>query len=284
MKSFIKGILTIWIAILLIVFGVVSSMKSVIIDATDMMMKDELKTNIIAAIENLANKDIPENVIQKVENEIDNNPIIKKLLSRYYDVIMDVLSSKETNVQLDVAKELEALIDMGEEVLGNYGFTLTDQEKQEILSAVSSSEINDLINDSINELKIDLSSDEQMIIDGYIFLTSMTFKVILIVLIAIALLLIALLNKNFYSWLSNFGIAAIITGILMGILLPMLVTEILASLETDSSIPISTASYSTYGYTLIILGIVSIAVKIVISNIQKKKMNDKIEVSESLEG
>ena len=284
MKSFIKGILTIWITLLLIVLGIVSSMKSILIDTTDMIIKDELKTSIVEVIEEYANGSIPDDVIQKVEKEIDNNPTIKKLMNQCYDVIIDVLSSKESSVEIDVTKELETLIDKGEEILKDYGITFTEEEKQELLSIVSSSEINTLVNESIDELKNDIDDDVKMVIDIYIFLTSITFKVILIVLIAIALLLIALLNKNFYSWLSNLGTASMIVGILFGVILPALVKEILVSLETDSSITIPTGFLNTYGYILIAVGIISIVANIVISNIQKKKMNDKVEVSEPLEG
>ncbi len=270
MKSFIRGILTIWIVILLIVFGLVSSMKAILIETADGIIKKELKTNIVKVIKGDSSEKIQDDVIRKVEKEIDRNPNIKKVVNNYYDRILDVLSSKEANVTIDVAKELETLIDNGEEVLKDYGVTLTPNEKKELLSVVSSSAINDMVNDAITEIKRDMGSDMKRIIDAYTFLTSMTFKAILVGLIAVALLFIALLKKNLYGWLSNFGIASAITGILIGVVLPMIVTQVLTDLASESVITISTGFLNTYGYTLIALGIVSIVAERIIATKNKK--------------
>lgn len=271
MKSFIRGILTVWIVILLIVFGLVSSMKSILIDMTDGIIKTELKTNIVNVIENYANESISDDVIQEIENEIEKNPNIKKVMNQYYDKIMDVLSSKESNIEIDVVSELEKLIDDSEEVLKDYGVTLTEEEKQELLSVVSSSEVNTIVNDSINEIKDNLSSEITMVIDIYSFITSMAFKVILVVLIVVALLLIALLHKDFYSWLFNFGIASVITGTLILAILSIITTQILDNLLAESNLTISTTPLNTYSYILIILGVISIIGKIVITKKVRKE-------------
>lgn len=269
MKSFVRGILTIWIVILLIVFGIVSSTKSILIDMTDGIIKTELKTNIVNVIEDYSNENISEDVIQEIEKEIEKNPNIKKIMNQYYDKILDVFSSKESNIEIDVAHELEKLIDDSEEVLKDYGVTLTEEQKQELLSVVSSSEVNTIVNDSINEIKGSLSSEVTMVIDVYSFVTSITFKVILVVLIAVALLLISLLHKNFYGWLSNFGIASIITSIIL-VGLSFVVTQIIDNILVESNITISTTPLNIYSYTLIILGIISIIVKMVIAKKVKK--------------
>lgn len=271
MKSFIRGILTVWVVILLILFVFVNSTKAILMDTTDGIIKKELKTNIVEVIVYHSEEKIPEDVIKDVEKEIDNNLNIKELMDNYYDNILDVLSSKESSVNIDSAKELEALINDGEEVLKDHGITLTQDEKDELLSVVSSDEVNDLVNDAISEIKSDMSIDIKKMIDAYIFLTSITFKVILAALIAAALVFIALLKKNFYGWLLNFGTASVITGILMGVIFPIVITQIITYLASDSSIIISTKTLNTYGYTLIILGLVSIVIERMIAAKNKKK-------------
>lgn len=271
MKSFIRGILTVWVVILLILFVFVSSTKAILMDTTDGIIKKELKTNIVEVIVYHSEGKIPEDVIKDVEKEIDNNPNVKGLMDNYYDNILDVLSSKESSVNIDSAKELEALINDGEEVLKDHGITLTQDEKDELLSVVSSDGVNDLVNHAISEIKSDMSIDTKKIIDAYIFLTSITFKVILAALIAAALVFIALLKKNFYGWLLNFGTASVITGILMGVILPIVITQIITNLASDSGITISTKTLNTYSYTLIILGLVSIVIERMIAAKNMKK-------------
>ena len=274
MKGFLKGLLTTWITILLIVLGIVSSIKGMLINITDEVVKTELKSNIVDIVEDFADSKIPSEAIEQLEKEIESNPTIKNLMNKYYDKVLDVLSSNKANIQIDVAKELESLIDDSEEILKDYGVTLTKEEKQELLSVISSSELNTIVNNSISEIKDNLSDDVKAAIDTYAFATGIIAKVILVGLIAVALLLISLLNKNFYGWLLNFGIASIIAGTLVGILLPIFINLIVTMLLSEINLVISTMPLTIYGCVLLALGIISIVVEVIISKKVKKKAKE----------
>ena len=239
MKGFIRGLLTIFIMISLIIFGLVNSIKEVMVDATEKTVKREIKTGVLDIVENYVQdtESVSEEVISKVEEEIDKNPNIKKLMDDYYDKIM--------------------------------------------LSVVSSSEVNTIVNDAIVDVKNNMSSDVKAVINTYAFLISGTFKIVLVAMVVVSLVFIALLKKSFYRWLTNLGIASLVSGVVVGVILPMIISVIIEGVASDGGLEVSTSSLNTYGYGLIILGVVAIIGNIIISKIENKRnMSDKeVEVA-----
>lgn len=270
MKSFFRGLLTIWIIILLVILGIVLSLKNMLVNTADEIIKKEVTNTIVDEIENYTNKRIPEEVINEVEDTIENNKEIKEIVNTYFDEMIDILSNKEDNTEIDVAEELNNLIDDGEKILNKNNITIPEEEKQKLLSIASSEEVNDLINSTITEAKQSMNSEILIALDIYNFLTDPSTKLIIIALIIISLLFIALLKKSAYLWLSNFAVASILSGIFVGILVPILIDSILKAIASEVKFSISTNSLTTYGYTLIILGVISIIIKALISMILKR--------------
>lgn len=277
MKSFLRAILTIWITILLMALGVVFSLKGIIIDTADSLIKKKITNNVIDVIEKSNNEAIPEDVKKKVEDTIENNKEVKKIVNTYFDKMIDILGDKESEIKIDVAAELNELIDDGEKILNDNGITLSEKDKQELLSVVSSVEVNDAVNKSIVEIKENMDGDVKLVLDAYNFLTGPTLKVIIIALIGVALVLIALLSKSLYRWLSNFASAAIISGLGVGVLLPFIVDTLSNNFAKENEVFISVDSLSKYGYILIALGIIAFILKIVISAILKRDKKPKVE-------
>lgn len=271
MKGFLRALLTIWMTLLLITLGLVLSLKGILIDTADTIIKKEISNKVVDEIKNYKSEEIPEEVINQVKDTIDNNKEIKKLMDTYYDKVIDILVN-ESNEKIDVSNDLNTIIDEGEKILNDNGIAITKEEKDQLLSMVSTDEVNNMVNDTIVEVKENLTGETKVVLDTYKFLMSNTFKIILITLLVVALLLIALLKKSFHKWLSNLGIASIVTGIVVGILLPILINTILSSVETDG-IEISTTSLNTYGYILIALGVLSIILNVVISKVVIKNNN-----------
>lgn len=279
MKGFMRGILTIFITIMLICFAIVNSMKEVLIDTTDKIVKKEIKTSVLELVETYVseNDNVDDDVLSKVEREVDNNSDIKKLMDKYYDKIFNILSGSEEIIEIDATKEIENLIADSEKILKDYGISLTEEDKKELLSVVSSDEVNKIVNDAIVEVKSNMSSDVMTLINTYSFLTSPIFKVILIVLVVVSLLFIALLKKSFFGWLANFGISSIVAGITVGIILPMLVKVITDGIKTYGNLDISISILNIYGYIFIIIGILSIVTKVIISKVQKNLADGVVE-------
>ena len=270
MKGFLRGILTVFITVLLMIFTLLLSVKGIIIDTADTMMKKELTENIVNTIVD-SSSDISDEVIDEVKDTIENNPEIKKMMDKYFDQAIDILSSDDSTGRIDVSKELSGLIDEGEKILNNHGITMTEEQKEELNSIASSDEINNLVNDTIQEVKEDLPSSTRGILKTYKSLTSGSMKVGVIVLIIVSLVLIALLKKSYYKWLSNFGGALLVSGIIIGVVFPLLFNTLLSIVEAEEDLGISVSSLNTNGYILIFLGIVSIVLNMVIPKFITKK-------------
>lgn len=287
MKSFIRGILTTWIVMLLIILGLVSSIKGILIDTVDSVIKEELKTKVVSVIEEYSEDAIPEDAIKAIEKEIYENQELKNLMDKYLDKFVKAISDDEGSLNIDVAQELESLIDKHEETLKEHGIDITDEQKEELLSLVSSSGVNEFINDAFDELKDSMGDELKTIVDGYNFITGDTIKLIIVGLIVVALLFIALLKKSYYGWLSNLGSSTLTVGILFGLLLPYAVDYVTKSLPEGANIPISFDALYTYGQILLVIGGLSLVVHIVLTVIKKRRAKeiivDKSKIDEEKE-
>lgn len=267
MKKLLIGILTLLMFIALVCLGLVFNVKSLIVDTIDVALKKEITNEIVDYIGDNTNYN-KEEVKKSIDKVLNENESIKKTVNTYMDKFMDIMNDKKVE-NIDLSKELESIINDSEPILKEYGITISEKEKQEILEVASNEEINKAFNETITEIKTDMPREAKIVLDIFNFITSTTFKLILIGSIALLLVLIACLKKNYYKWLSNFGGSLILSGIIIGVFIPIAIDTI--SKELEDGIMISYSSFSTYGYISIGIGIVAIIINIVISKIIKNK-------------
>lgn len=276
MKKFFKGflsvILTVWLMILLTLFGLIMSFKGILTGTVDKIVKEEIKSNIGDAIQEIkreSNENIPNDLIEKIEDTIDNNTEIKNLMDTYMDRVVNILLDDD-NSEIDISIDLNNIIDSGEAILKEYDIVITPKDKDKIMNEISTDGVNRLLNDTIKETKEEMDPEVKEALNIYRTLTSKMSKVILVSLILITLLLITLLKGNFYKWLSNLATSSIIVGVLFGSLMPLLIDILNKDMSSEERIDISLDSLQLYGYVLIGLGILAIIVEIVVSLIKKK--------------
>ena len=267
MKKFLISILTLIITLALIVLGLTFNLKSMIIDTTDIILKKEITNQITDYLADNTdyNKEDIKKSIDKVLNE---NELIKKTVNTYMDKFINVLNDKEVT-DIDLSQELESIINDSEPILKEYGITISEEDKKELLNEVSGEEINKTFNESVMEFKKEMTSEDKTILNIFNFITSTSFKLMLIGGVIVLLILIALLKKSFYKWLSNFGMSLIFSGIVLGILIPLLMDTIIK--EIGEEFIISYSSFSTYGYVSIGIGVILIVINILIPKIINKK-------------
>jgi len=176
MKGFLRGILTVLMTVLLMVFTLFISVKGIIIDTADTMMKKELTDNVVNTIVENSTSDISNEVIDEVKDTIERNPEIKQMMDKYFDQAIDILSSNDSTEKIDVSKELNGIINEGEKILNNHGITMTEEQKEELNSIASSDEINHLVNDTIQEVKEDLPSSTKGMLKTYKSFTNSSGK------------------------------------------------------------------------------------------------------------
>lgn len=273
MKRFLRGLLTVCLVGLLVVFGIVLTMKEVLVGTTEHIVKQELKKNVVTFVSQYEGQgSFSSDAIKKFEDQIENNQTIKKVINTYYDQIIDILSHNEVKVQIDLSQEMDSLIEDGEQLLKEYGIAITEEQKQELLSLVSSDTINAFVNDTITDIKTNLNDDTKAVIDSYTFVTSNTFKIMLCSFMLLAVVFLAVLTKSYYRWLSYFGVASIVSGVIVGILFPLLASVIESMIE-EYGFVISMTSISTYGYVLIGLGILSCVISSIVTKRASKIAN-----------
>jgi len=272
MRKILTFILTLFLTIFLVLFGFVISAKDILVNTTEVLIKNEIKTNFVNTIEQYTETKIPIETIDKIEKEITNNQTIKKIIDDNYDEVIKVLSNKDAKIDIKVSDYLNDLIEENKRILEENNIIITEEAKKEILAIADSKEVNTLINDTINEIRNDLDEQVFVVINTYSFLTSNTFKLIMIALIVIDLILIALLKKSPYKWLSNLASSSIITGLLLAIILPIIIDKLLALLELGNKITISINMLKNYGFIVLAISIIAIITDIVISKLNKKNL------------
>lgn len=272
MKKILIRLLTIWIILLLFIFGIILNMKVVLLNTMNQLIKKELENNIINIIkqENLEEEN---QIKEELKKSFENNDSIKNIMNAYLDTIVDMINN-DTKPNINIKSDVENLIETSQNILQEYGITLTEEEKNEILSVVSSNEINDLLNEEITNIKKDIPKEIKTFFKVYEILTSTTFKICIGVLLVVSLLFIGLLKKSYYKWLSNLGEASLITGLFLAILFPICLNYIVMQLTIENAITIPIISIKNYGYACFAFGIIEIILTIVISKIAMKKITE----------
>lgn len=269
MKKFLIGILTVLMTLSFIVLGINLKLEGIITENIEEIIKEEITNEFIDQV--AKNKDINKEKLEKELTEVlEKNDAIKKTLNQSIDMVLDILSDKEIK-EFDLTNELEEVIKSSEEVLKEYGITLKEAEKENILKLASSEEVKNIMNDSIKEIKEKTPTEVKTFVNVFNFIRSAKLTIILITTIALSILFIALLKKSYYKWLANASESMLISGILFGVLMPLLVNVINKELEGSNSFVISTNTVTTYGFILIGFGLLTMVLNIVLSKQFNKK-------------
>lgn len=264
MKKFLIGLLTILLTLVFIVLGISLTIEKTITENISEVVKEEVTTEIVNEVAKNANVD-KEQVKKELNELIEKNEVLKKTLEESLDKAVDMLSGKEVE-DLNFTKELEDVINNSEEVLKDYGITISKKEKQKLLDMVNNDELNSELQQTIKEAQESMPESVKIAIDAFSFIRSTTCKVILIISIIIILLCIALLKKSYFKWLSNLGVVTLICGIFYSFVVSFFIDIVSKEFALNSkNIVLSVGSMSAYGYSLIGIGIVSLVLNIILS-------------------
>lgn len=265
MKKFLIGLLMIIMTLAFIALGISFTVEKTITENIGAVIKEEITKEIVKEVAIKTNVD-KEEVKKGLTKVLEKNKDLQKTLEGSLDKAMDILSGKDVE-DLDISKELENIINNSEDVLKEYGITITKEEKQELLDMVNSEEINQEFQNVVKEVQEEIPASAKTAIDAFNFLRSATFKSILIVSIVVILLCIALLKKSYYKWLGNLSEATIVSGIFYSIVVPLFINVVNSDIASEHNIMLSSASMNRYGYVLLGIGIVSLILTIVFSKI-----------------
>jgi len=135
MKKLLISLLTIFITIGLILLGVSLNLKRTISNVTSTIIKEEVTNTMTTYLENNTSVD-KEEIKKGVDKVLNSNDTLKKTIDNYYDEIINVLGNKDAK-GINVASELETLIDNSEEILKEYGVTISKQDKEKLMEIIN---------------------------------------------------------------------------------------------------------------------------------------------------
>jgi hypothetical protein len=275
MKKFLTCILTLWLISLIFLVGLTLNIKSIVLESTDIIIKDEITESLIDLIENEVDVD-KEKIKKEINETLKENKNIRNLTETVYDKFLDTINGKTNQTKIDLTKELDSLINEGEIILNKYGITITEESKEEIKTIINSDEIQKFFNETLDEINEEMTEETKNNIKIFTYVTSTSFKLLITIFIIIAIVLIGILKKSYYKWLSNLGISLITTGIIFALL-----STLILSIITEE-IPGINPSFgiNTFIITTIIMGIIMIITNIILTKYLKNNEENKIITEE----
>ena len=207
--------------------------------------------------------------------------------------IKEVLESKEANEFIDdyINKTLDGIVDtsslsdinMGDDLLTfikenksrleeEIGASIPMDKVEELLQSDSYKKLESSYRESVKEVSYSVPESQKKLIKLYNFILSVKFKIIVSILMIIILILMALLEKSLYKWLKYLGVAAILSGVFIGIMI--VIARIGVDYITESTsynINFSFDHMLVCGAATFIIGIVIYIIYKIGDNISRKK-------------
>ena len=267
MKRFLLVLLSFLISVIILALCVSYGIKSVVVNIiSDNIIKGEITSNVIEEIKDTYSN-VSYDLLEEIEINTKNSDEVNKITQKYLDGILDSLSGKGEIEVPNTKEELLTIIEDNEKILEENGIDFTNEQKDHITSElVESGVIDEVYKKLSNELKDNMSDDEEKLVSTYVFIQSNTFRMICFSSIFILLLIIALLKRSFYRWSVNLGISLVISGLLIILLLPIMVNglgDIFASKLMGQDLSININNIVNYGYVCVMLSALFIIIYII---------------------
>ena len=267
MKRFLLVLLSFLISVIILALCVSYGIKSVVVNIiSDNIIKGEITSNVIEEIKDTYSN-VSYDLLEEIEINTKNSDEVNKITQKYLDGILDSLSGKGEIEVPNTKEELLTIIEDNEKILEENGIDFTDEQKDHITNElVESGVIDEVYKKLSDELKDNMSDDEEKLVSTYVFIQSNTFRMLCFSSIFILLLIIALLKRSFYRWSVNLGISLVISGLLIILLLPIMVNglgDIFASKLMDQDLSININNIVNYGYVCVMLSALFIIIYII---------------------
>lgn len=214
---------------------------------------------------------------QEIISKALDNEQIDKLLNNVTDELINTLGTDNQKLNSESINDLIDYFIENKEVLEQItGTSIAAEDLEKFKSSEEYQEATNAITKSINETSKQLSPTEKKVIQGYSYMISDNFKLVILGCIAINILLIAFIQWSLYKWLAIAGRSLYMTGITlivmyfgMGAISQMLLQEVNMSIELDAN------NILLMGIGTIIFGLLLVVwCKIITNliNIHKKKI------------
>lgn len=270
MKKFANVVLTIIMICLIMLLCVNLSIKVMSTKAVTNAVVVQEASNGIEEVITQAFPDVSNENVKKIEDAVKNNNALNDVTSELLDQITDAVSNGNDIDMATITDQLSKAVDENipliEEAIGK---EITDEQKEQIQSKINDSDgaLQSKITETVEKVQTSTPKTQEFI-KTYKSLSDTPLRIISIVGIIIAIALLMLLNKSYFKWTLFGGIAAVISGAIVGLFMPLAVKAIEFTIGTrllGMSIDIPVDSLRVDGMISAIVGIVLIIVYIILN-------------------
>lgn len=270
MKKFANVVLTIIMICLIMLLCVNLSIKVMSTKAVTNAVVVQEASNGIEEVITQAFPDVSNENVKKIEDAVKNNNALNDVTSELLDQITDAVSNGNDIDMATITDQLSKAVDENipliEEAIGK---EITDEQKEQIQSKINDSDgaLQNKITETVEKVQTSTPKTQEFI-KTYKSLSDTPLRIISIVGIIIAIALLMLLNKSYFKWTLFGGIAAVISGAIVGLFMPLAVKAIEFTIGTrllGMSIDIPVDSLRVDGMISAIVGIVLIIVYIILN-------------------
>lgn len=265
MKKVINVFLTIIMACVVVLLVISLSIRTISTKTiSNAFFEEEVSNNMKEVLANTF-PDLSSENIDVLENVIKDNEAINEVANDLLNHISDSISSGNKVDSETILNEISVAIDQNvpviEEALGK---DIPEEQIKEIQSKLTdeNSNLKNQIDQTVDKIE-NMDSSAKQVIKTYDALDNNITKLLCIVSLAVIIVLLGIINKSFFKWSLFSGISLIVSGAIVGMIVPMIVNVVEVAIGQrllGTTIDIAVNSLNMAGIICAVIGIVLIIV------------------------
>ena len=265
MKKVINVFLTIIMACVVVLLVISLSIRTISTKTiSNAFFEEEVSNNMKEVLANTF-PDVSSENIDALENVIKDNEAINEVANDLLNHISDSISSGNKVDSETILNEISVAIDQNvpviEEALGK---DIPEEQIKEIQSKLTdeNSNLKNQIDQTVDKIE-NMDSSAKQVIKTYDALDNNVTKILCIISLAVIIVLLGIINKSFFKWSLFSGISLIVSGAIVGMIVPMIVNVVEVAIGQrllGTTIDIAVNSLNMAGIICAVIGIVLIIV------------------------
>lgn len=270
MKKVINVFLTIIMACVVVLLVISLSIRTISTKTiSNAFFEEEVSNNMKEVLANTF-PDVSSENIDALENVIKDNEAINEVANDLLNHISDSISSGNKVDSETILNEISVAIDQNvpviEEALGK---DIPEEQIKEIQSKLTdeNSNLKNQIDQTVDKIE-NMDSSAKQVIKTYDALDNNITKILCIVSLAVIIVLLGIINKSFFKWSLFSGISLIVSGAIVGMIVPMIVNVVEVAIGQrllGTTIDIAVNSLNMAGIICAVIGIVLIIAYVILN-------------------
>lgn len=265
MKKVINVFLTIIMACVVVLLVISLSIRTISTKTiSNAFFEEEVSNNMKEVLANTF-PDVSSENIDVLENVIKDNEAINEVANDLLNHISDSISSGNKVDSETILNEISVAIDQNvpviEEALGK---DIPEEQIKEIQNKLTDEDSNlkNQIDQTVDKIE-NMDSSAKQVIKTYDALNNNVTKILCIISLIVIIVLLGIINKSFFKWSLFSGISLIVSGVIVGLIVPMIVNVVEVAIGQrilGTTIDIAVNSLNIAGIICAVIGIVLIIV------------------------